>query len=399
MFSVLLYDQPVGTLSHLPGDKNLFTFNESYINDPLRPTLSLFFKGQMGELISQEEMTQTRLSPFFSNLLPEGTLREYLAQRANINPIHEFSLLEVLGRDLPGALTVLPMEGSLPPAETVNETNKKKKNAPLRFSLAGVQLKFSAIEKKGEKLAIPLDGVGGRWIIKLPHSLFPEVPENEYSMMELARKVGIDVPDIALHPIKDLQGLPPEFERLGNTIYAIKRFDRTEREEKIHIEDFAQVFGVYPENKYKSASYRNIAEVIWRETGESGIVEFIRRFVFNALIGNGDMHLKNWSLIYRDKRKATLAPAYDFVSTILYLPNDQLALNFMRSKNFDTLSINQFKRFATKAQLPEELVLKTVDQTVAAFAEAWKTVKDLPLGEETRNAIEKHLRTIPLWTS
>jgi serine/threonine-protein kinase HipA len=82
------------------------------------------------------------------------------------------------------------------------------------------------------------------------------------------------------------------------------------------------VFGVYPERKYKRASYRNIAEVLWAETGETGIMEFLRRLVFNTLIGNADMHLKNGSLIYPDRRRAALAPAYDFVSTIASLPDD-----------------------------------------------------------------------------
>jgi serine/threonine-protein kinase HipA len=218
-------------------------------------------------------------------------------------------------------------------------------------------------------------------------------------MMELARKVGIDVPKIVLHPLEKLQGLPKELSQLGNHAFAIKRFDRTEDGNKIHIEDFAQVFGVYPEKKYRNASYRNIAEVIWKEIGTTGITEFIRRFVFNALIGNGDMHLKNWSLIYKEKNKAMLAPAYDFVSTILYLPEDKLALNFVDSKDFNSLTSNQFKRFAAKAQIPEHLVLYTVEETVQAFSEAWKTIKDLPLKEDVRKAILNHLKKIPIWTA
>lgn len=326
-------------------------------------------------------------------------LREYLAGRAGINPDHEFFLLSLLGQDLPGALTIQPVDNDefFIPSEFSEEKSQRKKTIPFRFSLAGVQLKFSAIEKMDHGWVIPANGVGGSWIVKLPHTAFPGIPENEYTMMELARKVGIDVPSTSLHPIKDLQELPKEFERLGNYVYAIQRFDRTDGGEKIHIEDFAQVFGVYPEKKYKSASYRNIAEVIWRESGNAGIVEFIRRFVFNALIGNGDMHLKNWSLIYRDKMKASLAPAYDFVSTIPYIPEDRLALNFVDSKDFQSITLGQFNCFARKAGLPEELVLRTVGETVEAFSEAWKTVKDFPLSHEVYNAISKHLKTIPLW--
>ncbi len=399
VLKVLLYNRQIGTLIHLPGDKNLFVFDQDYIQNPSRPTLSMSFKDESGELITNLKTTRTRLPSFFANLLPEGGLREYLAERANINPEHEFRLLWVLGQDLPGALTVQPVDREELPfqPDAARMRREKKKEIPLRFSLAGVQLKFSAMERNGHGLTIPTDGVGGGWIIKLPHTTFQGVPENEYVMMELARRVGIDVPETILLSMNELQGLPEGFERLGDNVFAIKRFDRTEDGGRIHIEDFAQVFGVYPERKYRNASYRNIAEVIWSEIGETGIIEFIRRFVFNALIGNGDMHLKNWSLIYKEKNKASLAPAYDFVSTILYLPEDKLALNFVDNKDFGSLTLDQFKRFAAKARLSEHLVLDTVQETVQAFSEAWKTVKDLPLKEEVHGAIIKHLKTIPLW--
>lgn len=396
LLRVLLYNKPIGTLTHLPGDKNLFAFDEDYINNPSRPTLSLSFKDILGDLITDIKVTGTCLPSFFANLLPEGALREYLAKRADIDPQHEFDLMRVLGEDLPGALSIQPVNIRELPAKVVNLKSQKKEKSLLRFSLAGVQLKFSAV-KSGKGLTIPAHGVGGGWIVKLPHAEFPGVPENEYSMLKLAKMVGIDVPEIALYPIEKLKGLPTELQQRGSYVFAIKRFDRTPGGDRIHIEDFAQVFGVYPEKKYTSASYRNIAEVIWRETGEAGIVEFTRRFVFNALIGNGDMHIKNWSLIYKDKKTASLAPAYDFVSTILYLPNDNLALNFLDSKDFESLTLAQFKRFAGKAQLPEKLVLDTVQETVDAFAKAWKTVQDLPLKEDIQKAISRHLKNIPLW--
>src|SRR6185295_16503662 len=116
------------------------------INNPSRPILSLSFKDVLGELITDVNITQTRLSPFFSNLLPEGQMRDYLAERANVNPEHEFFLLGVLGQDLPGALTIQPFENEPPPVlpKSAKLRGEKKQEAPLRFSLAGVQLKFSA---------------------------------------------------------------------------------------------------------------------------------------------------------------------------------------------------------------------------------------------------------------
>ncbi len=407
VLNVLLYSQPIGTLTRLPGDRVLFAFNEDYIADANRPTLSLSFKDAFGALITDIKPTQTRLPPFFANLLPEGPMRDYLASQAHVKPTREFLLAWVLGHDLPGALRILSADGeSLPPDDGqlpggqahANEVKHlHDDDGILRFSLAGVQLKFSAVKEAPGGLTIPAEGVGGSWIVKLPSTVYPGVPENEFAMMELARRIGIDVPETALVPIDKIKGLPKGVEAAGDNAFTIKRFDRSADHHPIHMEDFAQVFGVYPEGKYGKASYRNIAEVVWIETGETGISEFLRRLVFNALIGNGDMHLKNWSLIYPDRISAQLAPAYDFVSTLAYIPNDKLGLTFVDSKSFQSLTLEQFARFAAKAGLPEKLTLGTVRQTVADFRKAWADSDDLKLAAELRRAIDDHLDTIPIW--
>ena len=322
LLRICLYGQPIGTLTRLPSNQYHFTFDEEYIHNPSRPTLSLSFKDPMGNLITQTKMTHLRLPPFFSNLLPEGPLRELLARRAHLDPDHEFSLLWALGQDLPGAITVQPVNQELLPPliEREKVTSETKKKPLLRFSLAGIQLKFSAVEKVGKGLTIPANGIGGKWIVKLPHAAYPGVPENEYTMMELARRMGIEVPKTALVPIEEIEGLPSELKFYGQQAFAIQRFDRSANsEEKIHIEDLAQVFSVYPEQKYTTVNYRTIAAFLWKETKEAGIVEFLKRFVFNVLIGNGDMHLKNWSLIYRQKNRARALSCFRFpLNTLLY---------------------------------------------------------------------------------
>ena len=108
-------------------------------------------------------------------------------------------------------------------------------------------------------LTIPATGIGGDWIAKLPSPEYEAVPENEFSMMTLARMVGIDVPPIELIDIRAVKNLPEGFERLGSHAFIIERFDRTSNGGAMHIEDFAQVFGVYPQEKYKTARMRNIA--------------------------------------------------------------------------------------------------------------------------------------------
>jgi serine/threonine-protein kinase HipA len=401
VLEVRLHERTIGTLTRLPGDRNVFAFTQDYIADPARPTLSLSFKDAFGDLITDIGSTQTRLPPLFSNLLPEGALRDYLAARARVKSMREFFLAWVLGRDLPGALTIVSAErDALPAADDdlpAPTERPASDDSALRFSLAGVQLKFSAVKKAPGGLTIPVDGAGGSWIVKLPSTRFAGVPENEFGMMELARRIGIDVPETKLVPVREITGLPSDIDLAGDTAYAIRRFDRADDGQAIHMEDFAQVFGVYPEKKYEKASYRNIARVLWIETGASGVVEFLRRFVMNALIGNADMHLKNWSLLYPDRRTARLSPAYDFVSTIAYLREDALALTFVDSKAFQSLDRDRFVRFAARAGLPEKLTLDTVYETATTFAEVWRSADDLPIANATRQVIDAHLRTMPLW--
>ncbi|MDX5407310.1 MAG: type II toxin-antitoxin system HipA family toxin [Chromatiaceae bacterium] len=395
--NVLLYGEPIATITHVGNDRTLFAFNEAYANDEMRPVLSLGFKDALGGLITHFKPTQTRLTPFFSNLLPEETMRNYLAQRAGVSPVREFFLLWVLGQDLAGAITIVPADGEALPQNLKGDVeDAAEEQTPMRFSLAGVQLKFSAVQQASGGLTVPATGTGGSWIVKLPSSRFEAVPENEYSMMTLARMLGIDVPEIKLLPIEQITNIPAGIGQFGSSAFAIKRFDRAEGK-AIHIEDFAQIFGVYPQDKYKTASMRNIAQVLSIEGNESDIAEFIRRLVFNTLIGNADMHLKNWSVIYKDKRAASIAPAYDFVSTIAYIPDDSAALKVSRSKKFSDFTFDELTHLAAKAMLPEKLVLETARQTVERFYEIWvKEKHHLALTNRMISVLEKHFSTVPL---
>ena len=400
--NVLLYGEPIATITNVGNDRTLFAFMDSYINDESRPVLGLGFKDALGGLLTNFKPTQTKLTPFFSNLLPEETMRHYLAERAGVNPAREFFLLWVLGQDLAGAITVEPADGeALPPNVHQDIDDETEIESPMRFSLAGVQLKFSAVQQANGGLTIPVTGQGGSWIVKLPSSRFDAVPENEYSMMELARMLGMDVPETQLLPINQIANIPDGIGKFGDAFknaqaFVIKRFDRA-GDQAVHIEDFAQVFGVYPQDKYKKASMRNIAQVIGIEGQDEDIAEFTRRLVFNTLIGNADMHLKNWSVIYTDKRAASIAPAYDFVSTIPYIPDDSASLKVSRSKKFSDFTLDELSHLAAKAMLPEKLVLDTAKQTVAGFHEIWAKEKaHLPLTKSMIEAIETHLRSIPL---
>ena len=401
VLDVLLYGVPIGTLTRVGGDRTLFAFNDDYIEDENRPVLGLSFKDPLGELITGFRAVQARVMPFFSNLLPEGPLRTYLAERAGVNPVREFFLLWVLGSDLPGAITIRPADGEVwPPGVDDHDGDHDKQDHranALRFSLAGVQLKFSARGDLRSGLTIPARGVGGSWVIKLPSREFDGMPENEYSMMTLARLIGMDVPALNLVAINEIANLPKGIGTLQGQALALERFDRLPDGTAEHIEDFAQIFGVYPEAKYDKGNARSIARVIGAEGSQTDIAEFIRRLTFNTLIGNADMHLKNWSLIYPDKRHAALAPAYDFVSTIAYLPDDKAALNVSRTKRFDEFTEDELSHLAAKAYLPEKLVLNTARETLSLFHQHWQAEKaNLPLTRDVISAVESHIKRIPM---
>jgi len=398
--TVRLHGKTIGSITHLGGDRTIFALEESYLADSNRPTLGLRFKDALGELIADFRPTQTKLIPFFSNLLPEGPLRRFLADRAGVHPDREFHLLRALGRDLPGAVTVWADDDRTPGDTTGTAQSAIPAGGTedaLRFSLAGVQLKFSAIKAERGGLTIPASGAGGNWIVKLPAQAYPHVPENEFSMMTLAAGLGITVPRIALVDTAAIGNLPVGMERLGLKSFAVERFDRRADSQPVHMEDFAQVFGVYPEDKYRKASFRNLAVVIAAEAGLADIAEFIRRVTFTVLIDNGDMHLKNWSLIYPDARRARLAPAYDFVSTLAYIANEKSALNFSRVKEFDGFTDDELRHLAAKASLPHRFVLDTAHETVTRFLDLWAAEKThLPMDGAVRDAIDTHLARLPI---
>lgn len=416
--SVRLHGRQIGVINRLAGDRQIFAFEQGYIDDPQRPTLSLSFKGRTGGLVTAVRPVPRRVPPFFSNLLPEGHLRDYLAKLAGVNPEREFFLLAVLGADLPGALVVEPLDGGLNEDDRHHDHGgaaadddrggdrdrrrsgdrgrggggDHERKSVLRFSLAGVQLKFSAVMEATGGLTIPAGGMGGSWIVKLPSARFAAVPENELAMLELARRAGIAVPQNLLVDITDIKGLPDEARAPGGKALAVRRFDRLSDGAPVHMEDFAQVFGQYPNHKYEFRSYANIAAVLWAEAGEEAVIEFVRRLVFTVVIGNADMHLKNWSLLYPDTRRPVLSPGYDFVAALPYIPGDKLALSFGGSRSLSEITKDQMRRFADMARIPASPLWSLAVETAERAAAAWKKLEHADLlPKQVREEINKQI--------
>jgi serine/threonine-protein kinase HipA len=380
VLNILLGNLLVGHLTGFQDGKNLFAFDERYINlGPSRPILSLSFNAPGDEDATARKLREVysssiKLPTFFSNLLPEGALREYMVKRLKIHHDHEFDILMALGSNLPGAIRAIPAD-TLPQAALAYRPDTMRaaiEDAPLKFSLGGSQLKFSMIERGGR---FALGDASEEWIVKPPHPIHPNVPANEYAMMRLAAAAGIQIPEVRMVKIDDidltgLSGLSiPKSEEYA---YAVKRYDRT-ADGRVHAEDFAQVFSVYADQEYRATNYDTVGRLIFDifPNRFDQLAEFIRRLVVNILIGNGDAHLKNWSVIYRDGLTPQLSPAYDLVSTIHYVQNDSLALNLAGEKHFASLDESHFERIARRIDASPKFVMDVVRETVTAARKNW----------------------------
>ncbi len=180
----------------------------------------------------------------------------------------------------------------------------------VKMSIQGVQPKLSAILNiKSSKFEIV--DIKGTFIIKPQHHFYPQLPENEDLTMKLAAICGIDVPVHGMVYSAD-----------GSLSYFIKRFDRKPKNSKLPLEDFAQLAGKNRDTKY-NYSIEKLVSLI-EEYSTFPMIEkmrFFKRFLFNFLIGNEDMHLKNYSLI-TNNGKTELAPAYDFLNSSIVLRGD-----------------------------------------------------------------------------
>ena len=316
----------------------------------------------------------------------------------------EFEILNALGQDLPGFVTAtrtidvpthivrfFGRDADIVAIEPPGTTLEK-------FSLAGVQLKFSVIRDARSRYTLTIAGATGVTIVKLPHPTFPLLPENDFSSMHLARMVGVDTPNFWLDDMSKLD--IPGLDELKGSFFAIERFDRTESS-RVHIEDFAQVFGVRARDEYKGVSYDQLLAVIAHRTrdGERDVREAVRRLVVNILLGNGDAHLKNFSLVYRDPTKPDLAPAYDVVSTVQYMPDDTtMALSLAGEKDVANLRLAHFEKVARRIDFPRpQRLANEARDTIQMAKKLWPAeLANLPISDRYRTSILERLTHLPI---
>ena len=373
VYAVLLHGVHVGSI-HRRDAFTKFILDGDYWDRPDRAVLGRWFE----EHPKKRPHAINRVPAWFSNLLPEGRLRDLIAREQGVSSYQEIDLLVRIGRDLPGAVEIVP---DLQAHIDTGLDNSVETSAPassaagrVRFSLAGMGMKFS-VRQNGDRIVLPAHGEGGDWIVKVPDTAFPRLPANELAVMGLARDIGIEVPETRMvrrDRVDDLgEGTWPSDEVEA---YMVQRFDRTAGD-RVHMEDFAQVLGRFGsgEGKYQ-ASVEIVAAIAYRGQDRASLREMVRRTVFNLLIGNGDAHLKNWSLIYPDRKRARLSPAYDLVCTAVYLPapgDPELGLPFLGATRLSEVSREHFARLKGLLRVGNGEVLDVVDETLERFCDAW----------------------------
>jgi serine/threonine-protein kinase HipA len=389
--SAYLNDRYVGSLQYKDGYGS-FKYEDL---EPDHPVLGLRFEYDP-DYASNPEVS---IPKWFVNLLPErgSGLRVMYSRQLGRSDVSDFLLLMYLGHDLPGAIRV-EADGALPVAmaRALEKANVAQGGANISFSLSGMQVKYS-MREDGEGFTVPAIGELGDWIVKLPSSAYPRLPENEYSMMTWASAAGIDVPDHRLVTGELLRGLPNGQIEKGEIAYAVRRFDRTSTL-RIHQEDFAQILDLPPAQKDRG-SQELVGEVLLNECPEIDFQEYIRRLVFCVVSGNTDEHLKNWSLRYPDMRSARLSPAYDLAAATSYpqLQYSKLTLPIAGQDDTRLITLRYFQEFSENLSTDVDVTTSVVRDTIQRLKVTWPTISNDPQTPEfVKEHVDNRVRYLPL---
>lgn len=382
-YRVLISGVLAGHLTRHPTGQVAFRLDASYQQLASRPVLGQQFEDSPKAVFQGRRQ---QLPAFFANLVPEGQLRDLLIHSLALPVDDELALLSATGDDLPGAIEIQLADELLPFPLTTDEAQDKDASIAgsnigdsfddndhkgLRFSLAGVQMKFSVIRQE-EKLLLPAHNNLGQWLAKAESLTYPNLAANEYAVMEWARAAGFNVPECLLLAADTLPASLRNKVPAKSSLFVIKRYDR-DGNRRIHQEDFAQVMGRMPNDKYDYISFEQCASVVLGICGLDGYWDFIRRLLFMIASGNTDAHLKNWSLLYPDGINPQLAPVYDQVCTIAWPERLQLewGLTFMKTRNLYAVDKELFLRLIKTSGGNVATGSKMLDESLDSIMKAW----------------------------
>ena len=389
----------VGALTIDPHGEMGFAYGPEWLADDDKPALSFSLPKR------EEPFSRRECRPFFEGLLPEESQRIAVAGALGVSHGNEFKLLNELGGEVAGALTLWP-QGEAPPVPSLAAPYKPLGEVALvelldelparpflagregiRLSLAGAQSKIPVALVNGE-IALPAPGEATSHILKPPIERFPGTTENEAFAMRLSKKVGLDVADV-------------EIRRAGDRAFLlVERYDRIRGDDgvlrRLHQEDFCQALGFTSDRKYAADGgpiFRDCFDLL-RRAATRPAVEVLKLFdaaIFNLIIGNADAHAKNFSLIYRENGDIELAPLYDLLCTVYYPQlSPRLAMKIAKRHTLEELKRTDWEKFADETGLALRFIrtrakelAETVSQSIS------ETKSELLDSASDRDAIEE----------
>lgn len=386
-------DEQLGTLSVEESNQYVFCYNKQWLKSDTAFSISCSLPLIEGRQSHQASYT------FFSNLIPEGDLRDKLAKQLGLSVKNDFGLLEVIGGDVAGAISLYSDTGINRYSETenkissklehnknyqvkvLNETDllfilEKLKTHPflvntddlnqgkkMRLSLAGAQNKLPIIyeastpQNSGENkhFALPLGQTASTHILKPDNEHIKGLAINEAFCMKLAKACGLIVAEVELMQIQE------------KLILLIKRYDRKNRE-RLHQEDFCQALAIVPFNKYESEGGPSIGDcrqIIDRFSQRPAVDKkrLLQWTIFNYLIGNADAHGKNISLLYQPS--PVLAPFYDLLCTAIYPSlTDKLSMKIGGENRPDWIMKRHWLRHCEVLGISEKLLQREAKKLI-----------------------------------
>ena len=358
----------VGSLTTNRHGAMRFTYDASRLADPAAPALSVSLPKR------PEPFPPRQCRPFFEGLLPEGAQRDAVATALGVSRANEFKLLERLGGEVAGALTLWPA-GEIPPrfeapgpavaladdklAALLTNLHTRPFLAGtqgLRLSLAGAQSKMPVVLVEG-RIGLPAPGQPTTHILKPPIARFPGTTENEAFAMRLAARLGLDTAPVEPY-VAD-----------GRACLLVTRYDRRREPDgairRLHQEDFCQALGIVADRKYAAdggPGIRQCFELVRRACSRPAVevLKLLDAAIVQVLLGNADAHGKNYSLLHREGR-VELAPLYDLLSTVAYRDlSPRFAMRIARRATLEELRRGDWDRFANSAGLGAPFVRRRV---------------------------------------
>jgi len=367
---VYLNAERVGTLEQDDSGLMQFSYDQAWLETPSAMPLSRSLP------LQSDVFSGKKARPFFAGILPEEGPRKKVAEILGISDINDFAMLERIGGECAGAVSLLP-EGVAPtdPKKARNRELTEPElrqliaelpNRPLmvgtdglRLSLAGAQDKVPVIVHDN-RLSLPLDGTPSTHILKPEPDRFLGLAANEMFCMTLARAVGLNVPHT-------------EYRLIGKKAsILVQRYDRATDEDgdttRLHQEDFCQALGFPPERKYQAEGGPRLSDCIsllrdWSTAPVLDIPSFINGLIFNVLIGNADAHGKNYSLLYSGGERR-LSPYYDLVSTLAWPElSKNLAMKIGGCESVNAFTMGDWKKMAKKTGLGWPMMRERMDES------------------------------------